>query len=159
MLAISIHSTLFFYLLFSQIKNIIKIGLGCLAVLVVIALAGMYKFNYLASQPGYDVDGNKIDVSQLEHQDPVIYADDTGETIEVAYGKDSAGNQVATVHFITIEDQYLKAFTGFRSQSASGIRYTTKDKRFTFWSKGTEASIFDAQDQLLFSGAELSESE
>lgn len=30
-----------------------------LAVLLVIA-AGMYKFNYLASKPGYDVDGNKI---------------------------------------------------------------------------------------------------
>lgn len=28
--------------------------------IVVVAVAGMYKFNYLASQPGYDVDGNRI---------------------------------------------------------------------------------------------------
>lgn len=27
--------------------------------IVLVAIAGMYKFNYLASQPGYDVDGNK----------------------------------------------------------------------------------------------------
>jgi len=31
-----------------------------IAVLLV-AIAGMYKFNYLASQPGYDVDGNKVE--------------------------------------------------------------------------------------------------
>lgn len=29
---------------------------------VIVALAGMYKFNYLAGLPGYDVDGNKIDI-------------------------------------------------------------------------------------------------
>lgn len=27
---------------------------------LLIALLGMYKFNYLANQPGYDVDGNKL---------------------------------------------------------------------------------------------------
>ena len=31
-----------------------------LILLSVVALAGMYKFNYLASQEGYDCDGNKI---------------------------------------------------------------------------------------------------
>lgn len=37
-----------------------KITFGIiLFVLLTIALAGMYKFNYLANQPGYDVDGNK----------------------------------------------------------------------------------------------------
>jgi hypothetical protein len=30
------------------------------AVLLVIALAGMYKFNVLSGQPGHDVDGNPI---------------------------------------------------------------------------------------------------
>jgi hypothetical protein len=38
---------------------VIIIGIGLLG-LVLIALAGMYKFNYLADQPGYDVDGNPI---------------------------------------------------------------------------------------------------
>lgn len=42
-------------------KKILLIILGtCAAVVLLIALAGMYKFNYLASQPGYNVDGNKI---------------------------------------------------------------------------------------------------
>lgn len=34
-----------------------------IAILLLIAVAGMYKFNYLANQPGYDVDGNKNDSS------------------------------------------------------------------------------------------------
>ena len=36
--------------------------------LVVIILAGMYKFNYLASQEGYDVDGNpKLPTSSVKN--------------------------------------------------------------------------------------------
>lgn len=27
---------------------------------ILMALAGMYKFNYLSNQPDYDIDGNKI---------------------------------------------------------------------------------------------------
>ena len=30
------------------------------SIIILIAFSGMYKFNYLASQEGYDVDGNKI---------------------------------------------------------------------------------------------------
>lgn len=53
-------------------KKILLIILStCAAVLLLIVLAGMYKFNYLASLPGYDVDGNKIE------------ATDTFEVIEV----------------------------------------------------------------------------
>lgn len=37
-----------------------------LTIMVLIALAGMYKFNYLASQEGYDVDGNPITASVKE---------------------------------------------------------------------------------------------
>ncbi len=37
------------------------VGIG-LFVIIAIALAGMFKFNYLANQPGYDVDGNKAEV-------------------------------------------------------------------------------------------------
>ncbi|MCF6206361.1 MAG: hypothetical protein L3J47_05660 [Sulfurovum sp.] len=29
-------------------------------IIVAVAIAGMYKFNYLSSQEGYDVDGNKF---------------------------------------------------------------------------------------------------
>jgi PDZ domain-containing secreted protein len=37
-----------------------KILIGISVIILIIIFAGMYKFNYLASQPGYDVDGNKI---------------------------------------------------------------------------------------------------
>ena len=30
-------------------------------ILILLILAGMYKFNYLASKKGYDCDGNKIE--------------------------------------------------------------------------------------------------
>ena len=33
-----------------------------LTVIIFVALAGMYKFNYLASQEGYNCDGNKITI-------------------------------------------------------------------------------------------------
>ena len=47
-------------------KKTIFVILGTLAAIVVLlALAGIYKFNYLAAQPGYDVDGNKIDTSEI----------------------------------------------------------------------------------------------
>lgn len=40
----------------------LKYIIGTLVLIVgIVALLGMYKFSYLASQPGYDADGNKID--------------------------------------------------------------------------------------------------
>lgn len=42
-------------------KRITIIALLTLSVIfLAVVLAGMYKFNYLANQPSYDVDGNKI---------------------------------------------------------------------------------------------------
>ncbi len=52
-------------------KIVVTVLVVCIACVVLVALAGMYKFNYLASLPGYDVDGNKIEVT------------DTFEVIEV----------------------------------------------------------------------------
>lgn len=42
--------------------KIILITLG--VIILAIAGAGMYKFNYLSGQDGYDVDGNKITKTQ-----------------------------------------------------------------------------------------------
>lgn len=43
-----------------DMKKYLVIILGIAALLfIAVAFAGMYKFNYLANQPGYDVDGNK----------------------------------------------------------------------------------------------------
>ena len=49
------------------LKRIIKwfIFLFLMAILI-ISLAGIYKFNYLANLPGYDVDGNKIKIQRTE---------------------------------------------------------------------------------------------
>jgi len=52
-----------------EFDTIIKISMkitkgiiiGVVVIIVLIAIAGMYKFNYLANQSGYDVDGNKIE--------------------------------------------------------------------------------------------------
>lgn len=45
-------------------KKIILIALGVVALaILLIALAGMYKFNYLASKDDHDVDGNKMNAS------------------------------------------------------------------------------------------------
>ena len=52
-----------------EFDTIIKISMkitkgiiiGVVVIIVLIAIAGMYKFNYLANQSGYDVDGYKIE--------------------------------------------------------------------------------------------------
>ena len=41
-------------------KTIKWFVIALLVTVAVVVLAGMYKFNYLASQDGYDCDGNKI---------------------------------------------------------------------------------------------------
>lgn len=46
-------------------KKFILITLGLIIFLfIAVVLAGMYKFNHLANQPGYDPDGNKINITQ-----------------------------------------------------------------------------------------------
>ena len=46
-------------------KKVIKWVIICIvSIIIFVALAGMYKFNYLANQPGYDCDGNKIEVNK-----------------------------------------------------------------------------------------------
>lgn len=45
----------------NKMKKTIKyIVITLLVIITLIALAGMYKFNYLSSLEGYDCDGNKI---------------------------------------------------------------------------------------------------
>ena len=42
-------------------KTLKWLAIILLTILVLVMLAGMYKFNYLASQEGYNIDGNKIE--------------------------------------------------------------------------------------------------
>jgi len=46
-------------------KKVIKwILMILLTMLILVVLAGMYKFNYLASKKGYNCDGNKIETPE-----------------------------------------------------------------------------------------------
>jgi|GEM_PF-2460385 len=64
-------------------------GVGVVAVLllVVVALAGMYKFNYLASLEGYDADGNKIKTEEV-----VLTGDYVGMSVTQAQARAKADN-------------------------------------------------------------------
>lgn len=53
----------------NKAKKTILVSLSVIALAV--AIAGMYKFNYLANQDGYDVDGNKISI--YNDNNTVIY--------------------------------------------------------------------------------------
>jgi len=45
-----------------KIKNAIKwVLISVVTIITIVILLGIYKFNYLANQPGYDIDGNKIE--------------------------------------------------------------------------------------------------
>lgn len=43
-------------------KTIKWIIFGVAVIILLVIIAGIYKFNFLANQPGYDVDGNKIEI-------------------------------------------------------------------------------------------------
>jgi len=74
---------LVFWYNFCMKKIIIIILLIVIGLIALVALAGMYKFNYLANQPGYTVDGNKIEEqSQSEEVPAGTNADQDSEPIE-----------------------------------------------------------------------------
>jgi len=47
-------------------KYVLYILVGLVVIIGLIAAAGAYKFNYLANQPGHDVDGNKVTVTSYD---------------------------------------------------------------------------------------------
>ena len=52
-------------------KIILNVGIP-LFIIVLIALAGMYKFNFLANKPGHDVDGNKVEETDPKNDFEII---------------------------------------------------------------------------------------
>lgn len=51
-------------LLWSGMKIVKIITIGVMGLIVIVALAGVYKFNYLSGRPGYDVEGNRLEVAE-----------------------------------------------------------------------------------------------
>lgn len=66
--------------------------------LLLVILAGMYKFNYLASQTGYDVDGNKIapTVQSFSPQDTTYTIDNQSVTLVAGAAETEAAPGSAT---------------------------------------------------------------
>ncbi len=57
-------------------------------ILLGIAAAGMYKFNYLANQPGYDVDGNKIETENVSEKTDATQTSETETTLTIEKSED-----------------------------------------------------------------------
>ena len=103
--------------------------------LVVVIFAGMYKFNYLANQPGYDVDGNKVEPKNDINEVSFLCAD--GYRFTVAYN--SIPDQTLAKNEIFFRtDKYANSL--WQEQTASGTKYTGNDG-FSFWQKGNEALV------------------
>lgn len=65
-------------------KKTLIIAITVLAFLVLaVMFAGIYKFNYLAKQPGYDVDGNPVPQAKISISNDIIYF--KGATEEANY--------------------------------------------------------------------------
>ena len=98
------------------LKIIILLVIG---VIIGIVLTGMYKFNYLANQPGYDVDGNRISI-----QEEVIQ-EDISEGIE---------SEPEESMIIRIPDADLLGesvvFTEYTVPKSAGVLHATYNKLF-----------------------------
>lgn len=100
---------------------------------ILILLAGIWKFNVVGDAPYAG--------------DPISYLAENGEQIEAQWKTDGS----VEVRFMQAGDDYLKAFLARPAQSASGARYDDINGRFTFWTKGAEATIFHG-DEGIFTG-------
>ena len=106
-----------------NMKKIILIVLTVIALFVaMVALAGIYKFNYIANKPGYSVDGNKI--SQPNSQEDVFTpnADQDSEPVEEGVAVDLGLDAL-------IGMDTTQAFE-FANQLATPIRIVSQDGEF-----------------------------
>ncbi len=87
-------------------RMIIIVGGIVIFVVLIIVLAGMYKFNYLANQPGYDVDGNKTPITGVDTSALI------GMTIE--QGQEFAKQNDTFFRVIKKDGQHLPATMDYR---------------------------------------------
>lgn len=78
-----------------------KIIVGLVVVVMLIALAGMYKFNYMASKDSYDVNGNKI-AEQINNFEECAAA---GHTIMESYPEQCSDGKTVFTRIISEEEK------------------------------------------------------
>lgn len=85
--------------------KLFKYSIGIIGIIIfIVALAGVYKFNYLSNQLGYDVDGNKIHstgeaISSTLDQNKKLLSDDS-ETMTIRIPQWNLDNSVQFTEYI-----------------------------------------------------------
>lgn len=81
--------------------------IGLIATIVIIVfLAGIYKFNYKANQPNHDVDGNKIVTSESDTR--INLTQFTGNYVSDEYSKREAGHDWLVLKVNVNDDSTLQ---------------------------------------------------
>jgi hypothetical protein len=120
-----------------------KIIIGVVGVVVgvvlVVALLGMYKFNYLAGLVGYDADGNKIKEGVKTEAEPKgdfhLYNctgdnDDDGYLVKQFFEGIEEEKIKITLINSTDEDDYEQTYDMNYVKSGSGSKFTGTDIQF-----------------------------
>lgn len=105
----------------------------CVVALLLITVTAVIKFNF-------------IDVPYVG--EPTVYFANSGEQAKVFAKADDS----IRVH-VSNSDNLALDFVAYPVRSASGAQYKSKDGAYIFWSKGSEASIYDHDWQRLFQGS------
>jgi heat shock protein HslJ len=113
-------------------KKITLTTLGIfLLIVIVVTLVGMYKFNYLASQPGYDVDGNKIENPKESEEVEMSLGMKTWTWVKTSYNNDTeiTPNQPEAFTLTFTEEGMVSATTDCNAISGT---YSTEGNQITF---------------------------
>jgi hypothetical protein len=102
-----------------------KILLAALGLLLAIILAGMFKFNFLASLDGYDVDGNKIQNKKIEKR---VQKDN--ERSDLKKGEVVETMIVSVPRLIFINDNFQIIFENYRTPKTEGVLGATLRELF-----------------------------
>lgn len=111
---------------------------------------GDYKMN-LETKQSEKVVGNADTFESLTTH--VIYESENGLKLDALFDHQK---DMVVLTFLETEETRLKMYDVFRVQSASGAKYESRGtEKIVFWTKGKEASVFDAHDQMFFTGTEV----
>ena len=97
-------------------------------IIAIIILAGIYKFNYLSSLDGYDVDGNKIELKQIKNEEVYQCGKDTSFSIFYnQYKKRALAKDEVIFVFQNKEVVFIK------DTIHSKLDYISEDKKLKYW--------------------------